>query len=171
MKRHFDMQGFHARLDQERQSRGLSWVQLAKEINRPFVGTPSIPIHPSTLRDMLKKRSITSDVVLQALRWLEEAPELYLVPAWEGSMAEAMLPGAGIGQILRVDTRALHAALNAKRLQRGLSWIQVAKELTGFQPGMLTNLAAGPLSGFPRVMLLTQWLNLPLTKFVKARSR
>lgn len=66
----FDMRAFHAELDKQRRSRGLSWTQLAAEINRPFESTPSIPISPGTLRDMLKKRSVTSAVVLQVLRWL-----------------------------------------------------------------------------------------------------
>ena len=68
----FDLIGFHRYLDRERQKRKLSWVQLAEEVNRPFTNTPSIQIHPATLRDMPKKRSVTSAVVLQVLRWLGE---------------------------------------------------------------------------------------------------
>jgi hypothetical protein len=66
----FDMRAFYAELDKQRRFRGLTWTQLAAEINRPFESTPSIPISPATLRDMLKKRSVTSAVVLQVLRWL-----------------------------------------------------------------------------------------------------
>jgi hypothetical protein len=36
---------------------------------------------------------------------------------------------------------------------------------------MLTNLASGPLIGFPRVMALTQWLGRPASDFVRARSK
>jgi hypothetical protein len=72
---------------------------------------------------------------------------------------------------LRFDTRALHAALNAQRHSRGLSWAQVAAELPGFTTSMLINLASGPLIGFPRVMLLTQWLGQPAAHFVRVRDR
>ncbi|MFP5234769.1 MAG: hypothetical protein ACLGSD_02620 [Acidobacteriota bacterium] len=65
------------------------------------------------------------------------------------------------------DTKALHAALDAERCRRGLTWKQVAGELPGFTPAMLTNLATGPLIGFPRVMLLTQWVRRPAASFVR----
>jgi hypothetical protein len=64
--RHFDMRAFHAALDAARQAKGLGWAELAAETNHPFQGTPSIPIHPATLRGMLTKRSVTSAVVLRA---------------------------------------------------------------------------------------------------------
>jgi hypothetical protein len=32
---------------------------------------------------------------------------------------------------------------------------------------MLANLATGPLIGFPRVMLITQWLHRPAADFVR----
>lgn len=169
--RHFNLQGFHHHLDEERRKRGLSWAELAEEINRPFINTPSIPIHPATLRDMPRKKSVTSAVVLQVLRWLGQSPEAFLVPPFPGPLEGTALPRTEINQVLRLDTRALHAELNAERQRRGMTWLQIAKELPGFQSGMLTNLASGPLIGFPRVMLLTQWLNVPLARFVRARSR
>jgi hypothetical protein len=165
----FDMRAFHAALDAARQAKSLSWAELAAQTNRPFAGTTSIPIHPATLRDMLAKRSVTSAVVLQALAWLGRAPEGFL--AGPPSFPEAPLPESGPGHVLRFDTRAVHAALNAQREARGLSWAQVAAELPGFTPSMLTNLSKGPLIGFPRVMLLTQWLGRPAADFVRVRPQ
>jgi hypothetical protein len=52
-----------------------------------------------------------------------------------------------------------------------LSWAQVAAELPGFTASMLTNLAKGPLIGFPRVMLLTQWAGRPAADSVQVRPR
>ncbi len=169
--RPFDLIGFHHHLDAERQKRKLSWTQLAEEVNRPFVTTPSIPIHPATLRDMPKKRSVTSAVVLQVLRWLGESPEAFLIPSDRQPSSESLLPEAPPDHVLRLDTHALHLALQEERNRRGMTWSEVAAELPGFRPAMLTNLATGPLIGFPRVMLLTQWLNVPLSRFVKARPR
>jgi hypothetical protein len=61
--------------------------------------------------------------------------------------------------------------LSAQRQARELSWPQVAAELPGFTTSMLTNLATGPLIGFARVMLLTQWLGQPAAHFVQVRAR
>ncbi len=167
----FNMRTFHAELDEQRRVRGLTWIELAAEINRPFESTPSIPINPGTLRDMLKKRSVTSAVVLQALRWLGRTPESFLSGATHSASLDEPLPEAGLDRILRFDTCAIYDALQQERLRRGLTWQQVAKEMPGFTASMLTNLANGPLIGFPRVMTITQWLGRPAATFVRARSR
>jgi hypothetical protein len=52
-----------------------------------------------------------------------------------------------------------------------MTWRQVADEMPGFTASMLTNLAKGPLIGFPRVMIITQWLGQPAAAFVRDRSR
>lgn len=167
--RRFDMRAFHGTLDATRQARGLSWAELAAETNRPFEGTTSIPIHPATLRGMLSKRSVTSAVVLQTLAWLGRTPESFLTGGPTG--LEKPLPDTAPGRVLRLDSQALHAALDARRQARGFSWAQVAAELPGFTRSMLTNLATGPLIGFPRVILLSQWLGQPLADFVRVRAR
>jgi hypothetical protein len=167
----FSMCAFHTELDEQRRVRGLSWTQLAAEINRPFESTPSIPISPGTLRDMLKKRSVTSAVVLQVLRWLERTPESFLSGPMRSARSEEEMPDAGLDRILRFDTRAIYEALQQERLRRGLTWQQVAHELPGFTPSMLTNLANAPLIGFPRVMILFQWIGRPAAAFVRVRSR
>jgi hypothetical protein len=91
------MRALQAALDGERRARGLTWDQLAAEINEPFKHTPSISISVGTIRTMTAKRSVTS--------------------------------------------------------------------------AMLTNLANGPLIGFPRVMALVQWLGRPASDFVRVRSK
>ena len=170
--RKFDIRGLHAALDVERLARGLSWVTLVAEINKPFVGTPSIPISVGTVRSMLDKRSVTSDVVLQILRWLRRTPESFLAGSDAAPpLANEILPEPGPGRILRFDTRAMDAALNAERLSRGMTWKQVAGETPGFTQNMLINLAKGPLIGFPRVMMIPQWLHRPAASFVRDRGR
>lgn len=167
----FDMSLLHASLDAERRRRQLSWTDLVAEINRPFDGTSSIPIAVAAIRDMAKKTSVTSAVVLQVLRWLGQPPEHFLQGDAAPSPAAEPLPEPGPSRILRFDTRAIHGALNAERATRGLTWKQVAAELPGFSESMLSNLATGPLIGFPRVMMLTQWLGVPATRFVRDFGR
>ena len=130
--RRFNMHAFHAALDAARRTRELSWAELAAETNRPFEGTTSIPIHPATLRDMLSKRSVTSAVVLQALAWLGRSPESFLTGS--ATLPETPLPESEPGRVLRFDTRALHAALNARRQVQGLNWAEVANCLASRRP-------------------------------------
>jgi hypothetical protein len=167
----FDMRALHAALDDESRARKLTWDQLAAEVSEPFKHTPSIPISPGTLRTMTAKRSVTSAVVLQVLRWLRRTPESFLSGRDRPPAPGEELPETGPGQILRFDTAAIHAALDAKRREQGMTWKEVAREIRGFTPGMLTNLANGPLIGFPRVMGLTLWLGRPASDFVRVRSR
>jgi hypothetical protein len=65
----------------------------------------------------------------------------------------------------------MHAALEARRRERRLTWKQVAGELPGFTESMLVNLASGLLIGFPRVMFITQWLDCPAASFARVRRR
>jgi|ERR1700677_83392 hypothetical protein len=167
----FDMNALHATLDAERRARHLSWAELAAEINEPFRGTSSLPISITTIKNMLAKRSVTSAVVLQVLRWLGRTPESFLSGRSFAPSASETLPDPGPARILRFDTLAMHAALDAERLSRGMKWKEVASELPGFTENTLTNLATGPLIGFPRVMMITQWLGLPAASFVRDRER
>jgi hypothetical protein len=167
----FDMRAFHAAVDEQRRARGLSWVELAAEVNRPFEGTSSIPISAATIRDMLKKRSVTSAVVLQVLRWLGRSPESFLSGTASLANVREALPRAEAHEILRFDTRAMYEALDEERRRRSLTWEQTAAALPGFTKSMLVNLATGPLIGFPRVMVIPQWLGRPAADFIKPRSR
>ena len=168
--RYFDMHALQATLDARRKALGLTWAETAVRINHPFVGTPSIPISVSTLSSMTAKHSVTSAVVLQVLAWLGRTPESFLTPPQEPSEDE-LLPETGPAAVLRMDTRTLYEAINAQRLERGLTWKQVAREIPLFTENMLTNLSSSPLIGFPRVMFLTQWLDKPAAAFVRVRSR
>jgi hypothetical protein len=169
--RTFDMRALQEELDDARRARGLTWIALATEINVPFEGTPSIPIGVSTIRSMRSKRSVTSAVVLQVLRWLGRTPESFLAENTAPPQESEILPDSGPGRILRFDTRAIYAALNAERLNRGMKWKEVADELPGFSESMLTNLATGPLIGFPRVMMIFQWLGRSAASFVRIHNR
>jgi hypothetical protein len=162
----FDVSALHDALDTCREARGLTWAELAREINGPFEHLPSLPIAVSTIKGMREKRSVTSAVVLQVLRWLGRAPEDF-IPDSRADVGTKPLPKIGDSQVLRVDTKTLHAALNAARVERGMTWNQVAGELRDTKEAQLTNLASGPLIGFPQLTRLTQWLGVPAATFVR----
>jgi hypothetical protein len=168
------MQALLDALDAARRARALTWVALTAEINKPFHGTPSIPISIGTIRSMRTKRAVTSAVVLQILRWLGRTPESFLRRKEAGpdmpDMNEA-LPEPGPGRILRFDTAAMYMAINDERVKRGMTWKQLPRELPGFTESMLKNLANGPLIGFPYVMMIPQWLGCPAATFIRIDRR
>ena len=84
-----------------------------------------------------------------------------------GDSAPYRLPELRTGQILRWDTRALFDAVNAERVTRQLTWTELARQIGGFTPSMLTNLSKGGRIGFPRVMRLVRWLGRPAVSFTR----
>lgn len=165
------MQALLDALDAARRARALTWVALTAEINKPFQGTPSIPISIGTIRSMRTKRAVTSAVVLQVLRWLCRTPESFLRGNEAGPDIKEALPEPGPARILRFDTAAMYRAINDERVRRGLTWKQLARELPGFTENMLKNLANGPLIGFPYVMMIPQWLGCPAATFIRIDRR
>ncbi|GAA3251123.1 hypothetical protein GCM10017691_63650 [Pseudonocardia petroleophila] len=63
-----------------------------------------------------------------------------------------------------VDVAALHAALDAARMSRGLSWRELAREL-GLSPSTLSRLANLKSPDVHAFMAMTHWLNVPAETF------
>src|SRR5262249_22847744 len=104
---------------------------------------------------------------LQMLLWLGRAPESFMPDVPDADAPRYRLPDLATGQILRWDTKALFVALDERRRERGMTWAAVARDLRGFTPGMLTNLATGPRTGFPRVMRIVRWIDRPAVSFTR----
>lgn len=165
----FSLAALYAALDAQRQSRGLSWSAAVREISEPFVVNGSRPLAPSTVAGLRTKGVAEGDGVLQMLRWLGRTPESFVPGA--AADAGAPLPAVGPRDVLRFDTRRLHAAVNAARVERGLTWAQIATEIDGLTVASLTNLSTGGRTGFPHVMRITQRLGVPLARFVRLTQR
>lgn len=58
----------------------------------------------------------------------------------------------------------LHAALDAARIERGLSWRQLAAEI-GVSPSMLSRLGQGQRPDSDGFATLVSWLGLPAEQF------
>ncbi len=159
----FDLRALYDALDERRLARGLSWADVAREVNR--TRTTLRPIASSTITGLRDKPKAEGDGVLQMLLWLGRSPESF-VPGGEDTDA-CRLPELAMGQILRWDTRALYDAMDERRRERGLTWAEVARELPGFTSGMLTSLSKGGRIGFPRVMRLVGWLGRPAVSFTR----
>jgi len=161
----FDLRALYDALDERRQSRGLTWSALSAEVNRHR--TRLRPIALLTIASLKDKRDAEGDAVLQMLLWLGRTPESFLPDVVDAGALRFRLPPLTRGQILRWNTPALHAAIDAARRDQGLTWAEVAPAVGGFTPGMLTNLASGPRIVFPRVMRLVRWLGQPAVSFTR----
>jgi hypothetical protein len=150
-------------LDAQREARGLTWTAAVREIGGRGAGSIAV----STVKGLRTRTLAEADGVLQMLRWLDRAPESFATTAVIG----ATLPIVQGHGVLRVDTRALHAALSAKRVKRGLTWVQIAREIGGWQVGGLIRLSKGGRTAFPPVLRVTAWLGRPLAAFVRVRRR
>jgi hypothetical protein len=165
----FDLKALYDAIDEQRRVRGITWTVVAREVNR--TNTRLRPIALSTITSLKHKRVGEGDGILQMLIWLGRTPESFVPGLPDASAERFRLPQPGPGRILRWDTRALHSALNAQRGARGLTWADVAREVGGFTPGMMTRLAGGGRIGFPRVMRLVKWLGRPAAEFTHMEWR
>jgi hypothetical protein len=161
----FDIRALYDALDGERRARQLSWKAAADEINR--LRTRLRPIAMATITGLRQKAGGEGDGILQMLLWLRRTPESFVAGAVDPQSDLFCRPHLAKGQILRWDTRALHAALDSRRRSEALTWADLAREIGGFTPGMLTNLARGGRIGFPRVMRLVCWLGEPAATFTR----
>jgi hypothetical protein len=166
----FDLRALYEALDEQRRARDMTWAAVAREVSRipPGQRAEGHPIAPSTITSLETKRVGEGDGILAMLLWLGRSPESF-IPGFEGAEAERYRLPEGLSreQCLRWDTRALHAALNARRQDRRMTWKQVAGEIGGCTPGMLMNLSKGGRVGFPGVMRLVRWLGQPAADFTR----
>jgi hypothetical protein len=167
----FDIDEFYSALDAERSARGLTWLRVTREINSLFRDVPARPISPSTLTGMRGRRAIEGNGVLQMLVWLGRTPESFTSARDRVPHQDEILPRLGPSRILRFDTPAIFAALDAQRAERGMMWREVAAEIGGVTAASLTRLAQGGRVGFPDVMRIVEWLGRPVASFTRGFGR
>jgi hypothetical protein len=168
----FDVSALYNALDAQRAARGLSWRGVADQITAQSAGwfarrrATAHPVSPSTLSHLGTRRGVSANHALGVLRWLDRAPESFIPDFAE--RAGAALPQAGPDRILRWDAAALHAALDAQRRARGMSWTAVAREAR-CSPAQVTGLARLRYApGMVSAMRMVQWLDRPAADFVIA---
>lgn len=156
-------------LDDERRTRDMSWAAVTREVNARFRDVPGHkPIATSTITGLSRKAIGEGDGILQMLLWLRRSPESF-VPGFVGADSPRyQLRELGSTQILRWDTNALYSALNTQRRVEGMNWREVASEIDGFTPTVLTHLEKGGRTNLPSVMRLVAWLKQPAAVFTRA---
>jgi hypothetical protein len=166
----FDLRAVYSALDVARHERGLTWTAVAREINARFKDSAVRPISASTITGLRTKRVVEGDGVLQMLLWLGRSPESFLPNRNGHSAPNERLPQIPSTQILRFDAQKIHAALDAQRVDRGLSWREVADAIGGVSVPSLTRLANGGRVSFPDVMRIVGWLERPVAAFTRGSS-
>jgi hypothetical protein len=161
----FNLPALYDALDHQRRERNLTWAAAAREINR-FI-TIGRPIALSTITGLKTKRVGEGDGILQMLLWLGRTPESFIPGFADANAPRFQLTSPAAPAVLRLNTKGLHAALNARRQALGLTWEQLANQIPGYTANMLTNLARGGRSGFPHIMRLYRWLDEPAAKFTQ----
>ena len=158
----FELRAVYETVDAERKTRGLSWAQVAREVGG---------VSPATIRSIGQCAAAEGDGVLQVLRWLGRSPESFVVG--EGSMTAngADLPPRSVGGTLRFDARAIFDSLEEQRVERRLTWRQVADESGVASPAALTRFRTGGRVSFPEIMKVLNWLGKPAAKFVRVEGR
>jgi len=163
----FSLRALYAALDEERRARGLSWAQAMREMNRQPGPSSVHRLSPSTVTRTRTGAMAEGDGVLQMLLWLNRTPES-LVPGHQASGAVgAPLPDVPVDRVLRFDTQKLYAALDAQRVERHLTWAQVAQEV-GLGVSSLTRLSRGGRTAFPQVMRMVTWVARPAAHFMRS---
>jgi hypothetical protein len=141
---------------------------VGREINAHYAGLPGQrPVAVSTITGLRTKALAEGDGVLQMLLWLGRTPESF-VPGAEST--GTALPHIGPSKILRWDTPAIYAAIEAKKTAESLTWNEVADRVGGVAAASLTRLARGGRIAFPDVMRIVRWLGEPAANFTRASS-
>ena len=167
----FDVAALHGALDAKRNSLGMSWQQTAREVSWPFAKSGVGTISAGTLSRMPKRGSVEGDGVLQMLLWLDRTPESFVPGHRLAHAPAAALPRLDSHLILRFDAPVIHAALDAQRVARKMTWRQVAEEIGGCTPSSLTSMAKNERVSFPHVMRILAWLGRPAASFTRASRR
>jgi hypothetical protein len=169
----FDVGALYDALDVQRRAGGLSWRQVADQISAQHagwferLGDRAHPLSPSTLTGMRDRRSITANHALGMLLWLGRSPESFVVGD-EVRGTDRTLPVVGPDRILRWDSVALYAALDARRREIGLTWKQAARAVR-CSPRQVTGLASLRYSpGIVPAMRMVRWLGRPAVEFTIA---
>jgi hypothetical protein len=155
-------------LNEQREHRGLDWTALADELwEQSRELNTELSDHslcPGALVRTAKRGSMSCQYAAIILRWIRRAPEEFLTgPVVD--VGDGRLPEAGPNTRLRWDLPELHAALNAYRIERQLTWTALGGELD-CTPNRLTNLRTARLADMGLTMRVTQRIGRPAAAFI-----
>jgi hypothetical protein len=167
----FSLRVLYDAVDAQRRARGISWTRVAEEMNSAGVTRRSgHRLSPSTIIGLRTRNAAEGDGVLQMLRWLNRSPESFVAVKSTRLEPKAKFSSVPPGKVLRFDTKKLHLALDARRIERGLTWNQIASYI-GVSVSSLAHLSAGGRTSFPKVMRILSWLDSRAADFTRLTDR
>jgi len=168
----FDFAAFFAAVDVARRHRDMGWFDLADEVwDRSAVLNAKRDDHPlcgGAISRLGARGETSCQYALYLLRWLGRAPEEFLTGP-VADVGDVRLPDPGPDSRLRWDLAQLHAALNAERQRRRLTWATLAAQI-GCTSSRLTNLRTARMADMALTMRVTQWLRRPAVEFIHPAS-
>jgi len=161
LRKAFDAKALLDAVEAQRRERNMTWAELAKTVG----------VSASMMKGMAARAELETDSVLAMTRWLGRAVESFC----GDDGAPAIEPGdvASSGRFLRIDTKALHAALDTARAERKLSWSDVAVQIARpeITASTLSGLAGTTRIGLNRLLAITRWLGAPVAAFTRLTPR
>ena len=168
----FDFAAFFAAVDEGRRSRQLRWFALADELwdlsAQLNAEREDHALCGGAVSRLGARGETSCQYALYLLRWLEQAPEEFLVGPVR-DVGDVRLPDPGPDCRLRWDLAQLHAALDQERQRQGLTWTGLAEQI-GCTPGRLTGLRRARMADMALTMRVTQWLGRPAADFIHPAS-
>lgn len=169
----FDPAAMFAAIERVKVERGLSWADVAGEMWAQAEGLHGSvdghkhPIAVGTITRLRDGTDTTCQHALVMLRWLRRPPEEFIANPVPGTKGMP-LPEPGPDFMIRWDLKATYEALNAARLERGVSWEQTATRLH-CTPSQLVGLRTAKYATRMRLaMRISQALRRPARDFVIA---
>lgn len=155
----FDSDGLYAAIDEERTAPGMTWADVSKDLR----------VSVSTVRGLRTGGAIETDGVLQMTPWLGRSVESLHPGGCDGDETEPA-ERLGTGRFLRFDTPALHVALDQRRRERGMTWVELARDVSPVSPvgaSMLTRLEQGGRIEVHRMLALVGSLGERVDTFTR----
>jgi hypothetical protein len=153
----FDPQALYDAVDKRRRERGMTWTDLSKELR----------ISTSTIKSMTKRKwGIELDGVIGLARWVGCTVESFA--GGDGGPPPRPSSYAKPGRFLRFNTAALYVALNEERERRGMTWQQVATEISPsgrWGQHQLKGMAKGGRSEVYSAVAICEWLGRSIQSF------
>lgn len=158
----FNPKALAAALDRQRTARRMTWADVAQAIG----------VSEETIREMPDREVVDTDGVLQMTRWLGLNIESFVGEAADHTPGPEPGDFRSTGLLLRFDTRALFAAVDARRRAEGLSW-QAVSDAIGAKRA-----TTAMLMGLPRtsridlytMLAIVRWLGSHTSRFTRLTS-
>jgi hypothetical protein len=155
----FDPKALTDAVDAERRARGLTWAALSRQVH----------VSTSTIKGMADRRwGVELDGVLGLTRWLGRTVESFA--GGDGGPAPNPADFRPAPPFLRFDTRALHAAVDKQREERGITWNDAAREIWPDGPwgaDQLKKLAKGGRTDVSSALAIVEWLGATISAFTR----